>query len=131
MYLIDTNILLELLLEQQKANDVRQFFSTVRTSRMSLTDLSLHSIGIILIGLKRNEVFAKFVVDIRDGEIEILSLDLGDMASVIRIVEEFDLDFDNAYQYSVSEKYDMQIVSFDKDFDRTERGRKEPKDIEL
>lgn len=38
----------------------------------------------------------------------------------------FNLDFDDAYQYAVAEKYDLTIVSFDDDFDGTTRGRSEP-----
>ena len=41
----------------------------------------------------------------------------------------FSLDFDDAYQYTEAVKYDLQIVSFDTDFDRTERGRKTPAQI--
>jgi hypothetical protein len=39
------------------------------------------------------------------------------------------LDFDDAYQYSAAEKYNLTIVSFDSDFDRTPRGRKTPAEI--
>jgi len=35
----------------------------------------------------------------------------------------FGLDFDDAYQYALAVKYDLTIVSFDSDFDRTTRGR--------
>jgi len=38
----------------------------------------------------------------------------------------FNLDFDDAYQYTIAGKYDLTIVSFDADFDRTDRGRKQP-----
>ena len=38
----------------------------------------------------------------------------------------FGLDFDDAYQYTATEKYGLTIVSFDSDFDRTERGRRTP-----
>ena len=41
----------------------------------------------------------------------------------------FGLDFDDVYQYVVSGKHDLIIVSLDSDFDRTERGRKTPRDI--
>ena len=36
------------------------------------------------------------------------------------------LDFDDAYQYTVAKHLDAVIVSFDGDFDRTERGHKTP-----
>ena len=38
-------------------------------------------------------------------------------------MQQFSLDFDDAYQYVAAEKYGLTIVSFDNDFDRTERGR--------
>jgi len=44
-------------------------------------------------------------------------------------MEKFKLDFDDAYQYVAAEKYDLIIISFDADFDITERGRKTPKEI--
>jgi len=44
-------------------------------------------------------------------------------------MDEFKLDFDDAYQYIAAEKYDLTIVSFDSDFDRTTRGRKTPSEI--
>ena len=51
------------------------------------------------------------------------------MQSIIRAAQRFNLDFDNAYQYAAAEGYDLAIVSFDGDFDRTERGRQTPEAI--
>jgi len=45
------------------------------------------------------------------------------------ITERFNFDFDDAYQYVIAEKYNLTIISFDTDFDRTERGRKTPVEI--
>jgi len=39
------------------------------------------------------------------------------------------LDFDDAYQYVTAEKFNLTIVSYDIDFDKTELGRKTPKEI--
>jgi len=44
-------------------------------------------------------------------------------------MERYHLDFDDAYQYTVAEKHDLTIVSFDHDFDQTERGRKTPGEV--
>ena len=44
-------------------------------------------------------------------------------------MREFNLDFDDAYQYTAAEKHDLTIVSFDADFDRTKRGRKTPWEV--
>jgi len=51
------------------------------------------------------------------------------MEGLIETAQRFGLDFDNVYQYAVAECYGLTIVSFDADFDRTERGRKMPKDL--
>jgi len=47
----------------------------------------------------------------------------------VHAIEQFGFDFDDAYQYSAAEKYNLTIVSFDSDFDRTPRGRKTPAEI--
>jgi predicted nucleic acid-binding protein len=41
----------------------------------------------------------------------------------------FGLDFDDAYQYLAAVKYNLTLVSFDSDFDRTERGRRTPAEV--
>jgi predicted nucleic acid-binding protein len=48
MFLVDTNVWLELLLEQEKADEVRQFLQGIEARRLSITEFSLYSIGIIL-----------------------------------------------------------------------------------
>ena len=40
------------------------------------------------------------------------------------MAQRFGLDFDDAHQYAVAERYGLTIVSFDSDFDHTELGRK-------
>jgi len=47
----------------------------------------------------------------------------------VEIMRKFGLDFDDAYQYVAAERHDLLIVSFDSDFDRTERRRKTPADL--
>ena len=38
--------------------------------------------------------------------------------------------FKRLYLYVAAEKYNLTIISFDNDFDRTERGRKIPEEIQ-
>jgi hypothetical protein len=52
-----------------------------------------------------------------------------DLRELDTVAKMFTLDFDDAYQYVAAEKYDLQLVSFDADFDRTERGRKTPAEV--
>jgi predicted nucleic acid-binding protein len=129
MYLIDTNIFLEALLEQEKTNIVRSFFQSIDLGDMFITDLSLHSIGIILFKVKKYELFHILLNDIIIDGMGIISLKINDLKELKRISQIFNLDFDDAYQYLASEKHGLQIISFDKDFDRTKRKRKEPQEI--
>ena len=48
---------------------------------------------------------------------------------LVGAMQRFNLDFDDAYQYAVAERYGLTIISFDSDFDRTERSRKTPEDL--
>ncbi|MBI1922732.1 type II toxin-antitoxin system VapC family toxin [Candidatus Poribacteria bacterium] len=126
MYLADTNIFLEALLEQERTPVVRSFFQSTPLGKIFITDLSLHSIGIILFRLKKFKLFTSFLNDMIIGGIGILSLKPEDLKALDQIVQNFNLDFDDAYQYLVAQKHNLQLISFDKDFDKTPRKRKEP-----
>ncbi|MDF1532871.1 MAG: PIN domain-containing protein, partial [ANME-2 cluster archaeon] len=94
-----------------------------------MTDLSLHSIGIILFRLGKYDAFTSFLEDMVIDGIEILSAVPEDLTNLPITAEKFNLDFDDAYQYMLAEKHQLEIISFDKDFDETELGRKEPSEI--
>ncbi len=129
MYLIDTNIFLEGLLEQEKAESVRYFFQAVDIEKTFMTDLALHSIGIILFRLEKYELFTSFMEDMIINGMEILSSSPEDLMKLDRTAQQYNLDFDDAYQYMLAEKHQLQLISFDKDFDSTKIGRKEPSEI--
>ena len=130
MYLLDTNILLELLLNQKKADDVERLLQNIPVQNLYLTEFSLYSIGIILIRQKKHSAFFSMVEDlIKQAGVNVLRLLPVDLQHVANYAYYFNLDFDDAYQYAVAEKYDLTIVSFDSDFDRTPRRRKQPAEI--
>ena len=129
MYLVDTNIFLEILLDQDKAAEVQSFLRSIDLNVIFMTDFSLYSIGIILFRLKKFTLFVSFLEDMVVDGIDILSLDPEDLKTLNRSVQQFSLDFDDAHQYAVAEKHDLQLVSFDRDFDRTARSRKEPAEV--
>jgi uncharacterized protein len=127
MFLVDTNVWLELLLEQARADEVRRFFRDVEAGYLSITEFSLYSIGVILTRLKKDDVFEDFLSDtIEDSGVGRICLDSADLKRLLAVRRQFQLDFDDAYQYVATEKYDLTLVSLDTDFDRTERGRKTP-----
>jgi uncharacterized protein len=130
MYLLDTNLVAEVLLGQAKAEEVKRFLSTVGGQNLSLTEFSLYSLGIILARHKMYDTFSQAVNDLLlTGGIRLVRLGLTDMQDVTEACRKFNLDFDDAYQYAVAKKYDLTIVSFDSHFDQTDRGRKTPADV--
>lgn len=95
-----------------------------------MSDYSLHSIGLFLFRRRQHDVFQKFLDDMTvNAGIRVISVFADGMEAVIDVARKFDLDFDDAYQYVAAEKHDLILVSFDADFDRTERGRKTPTEI--
>ncbi|MDE0316096.1 MAG: PIN domain-containing protein [Candidatus Poribacteria bacterium] len=126
---MDTNIFLEALLGQDKKDDVQSFLQNIDLSTIFITDLSLHSIGIILYRLKNFALFSSFLEDIIVDGVSVLSLPPEDLKMLDLTADKFNLDFDDAYQYTVAAKYELQLISFDTDFDRTERKRKEPIEV--
>ena len=76
------------------------------------------------------ETFKQFLDDlIVTGGTRLLRLSTQDMEIIPTVAQQFGLDFDDAYQYVLADKYDLEIVSFDSDFDRTKKGRKTPNEI--
>ncbi|MBN1166434.1 MAG: hypothetical protein JXA44_04805 [Methanospirillaceae archaeon] len=73
-----------------------------------ISDFSLHSIKVILARLGRKELFKAFVDDliIRCG-LHILHVRYEAIYSVIEKMDENHLDFDDAYQYTLAEKYNV------------------------
>ena len=117
-YLVDTNVWLERLLDQDKSEIVSRFLDTIPLGNFFVSDFAIHSIGVILSRYKKLSLFEKFLNDLFvNGQIEQLSLNSSDLLDVISNMQEFNLDFDDAYQLTVSQKYDLTIVTFDKDFD--------------
>jgi len=130
MYLLDTNVLLELLLEQEHSNDVERLFTVIPADQLFITDFALYSVGIILFRRQRGSIFVRVVEDLLlEADVRLVRLNPADMRPVERVASRFQLDFDDAYQYVAAQEYGLTLVSFDSDFDRTELGRKTPAEI--
>lgn len=130
MYLIDTNVWLERLLDQDRADEVGDFFDGSESEHMFITDFAFHSIGIIMTRLGRKDDFLLFVKDaFIDGAVGFIHLEPEDSPQLISAIEKYHLDFDDAYHYAAAQKYNLTIVSFDSHFDRTPLKRKTPAEI--
>lgn len=129
-YLLDTNIWLESMLDQERSADVAKFLAVIPSDQLHLTDFSLHSIGVILCRLKQHQMYSKFIEDtLIDGDVRLLSVPPESMAELLNVVQQFNLDFDDAYQYTAAQRHNLTLVSLDKDFDRTALGRQTPREV--
>lgn len=122
MFLVDTNIFLEILLKQDKNEDCKKFLDN-NIGNLNITDFSLHSIGVILFRYGKEEIFQKFIEDVLPIT-KLLALPVELYREVVIVRKRLDLDFDDAYQYNMAKYYELKVVTMDKDFERI-------KDIEI
>ena len=84
----------------------------------------------ILAKKDRKEIFRTFIEDIIVRcRIHVLHIRYEDLYSVMENMGVYHLDFGDAYQYTLAQEYGLQIVSFDQDFELTEKGRVRPADV--
>ena len=130
MYLLDTNVLIEVLVGQERTDEVKRFLEATPSAQLHLTDFSLYSIGILLLREKRGAAFQSFLDDtLLGGKLNMISLSPRDLRQVIRAADRYRLDFGDAYQAVAAEKHGLTVISFDSHFDKTERGRKTPAQV--
>lgn len=130
MLQVDANVWLELLLQQERAEEVQGFLDVVPLDELAITEFSICAIGLLLTRAKRDDLFMRFVSDLLlDTGITRIALDGMGLKDTVVARKRFGLDFDDAYQYVAAEKHDLTLVSFDADFDRTDRVRKTPADV--
>ena len=132
MYLIDTNIFLEVLLDREKREECERFLSKVEKGEIFavVTTFSLHSIAIILERLKDIHAYEKFLEIILNFEgLIIYSTTPADEIKICKIAKKFKLTFDDALHYYVAKLFNLTLVSLDKDFDKTDLERAEPQEV--
>jgi predicted nucleic acid-binding protein len=114
MYLLDTNIFLEILLDQKKKLICQEFLSK-NSDRIAITDFSFHSIAVILFRYKKQAILKDFYTDII-SKIQVLNLPKSAYESLIDNTSKVELDFDDMYQYSIAKHFNLEIVTMDTDF---------------
>jgi len=116
--LVDTNIFLEILLDQEKKEQCKSFLVN-NIGRLFLSDFSLHSIGVILLRNKKEKTFVAFLNDILP-EVSIVSLPKDKYKMVADFFTEYNLDFDDSYQSCISIERKLEIITMDQDFSKVE-----------
>lgn len=133
MYLVDTNVFLEVLLSGPRKNECEQFLSYLRKGRKIgvITDFSVHSILVIMEGFGRRKELKTFLQSLLAYEgLNVYATTLIDEVNAIDVSYEANLDLDDAIQYHAASTLKAQaIISFDKHFDGLKIPRFEPSQI--
>ena len=115
-FLFDTNIFLEILLDQNKKDICKKLLND-HFGNIYISDFSLHSIGVILLKQKKLKVFDQFLKDILPHS-TILSLSKEKYSEITGFASKYKLDFDDAYQTLIAIEFETSIKTMDKDFTR-------------
>ena len=128
--LLDTNIFVEALLQQERAQECVQLLQNRDDDySIALTEFSLYSVGIILEKNGGQAIWKRFLRDCQAASFILVSSSYELEEEILEIAERYELDIDDAHQYEATRRLGAELVSFDRDFDRTDLTRKEPKDF--
>jgi predicted nucleic acid-binding protein len=83
--LLDTNIFLEIILDQERASEAKKLLLRTDQHDLYLSDYSLHSVGLLLFRRNQHQMFQEFVQDvILDGGVGVLSLPSNEIGDVVQ-----------------------------------------------
>jgi len=133
MYLVDTNIFLEVMLSRKRSGECKRFLAMLRDGRASgvVSDFSIHSIMVLLDSLKRREKLKTFLASLAGYRgLRVHFTTIAEELRALELAEKEGLDIDDAIQYAVALSEGAgAIVSFDKHFDRLKIPRVEPAEV--
>ena len=106
MYLIDTNIFLEILLEQEKSKECEALLKKIRNSSFLfyVSSFTLHSIEVIMIRNNKVNELMGFLSDVIVSKIIRIDTNSDDEINSVKAMKELKLDFDDSIQFYVCKK---------------------------
>ena len=132
-YLIDTNILLEFMLSQNRGDECKRLLTMLRdgTVRGVITDFTIHSIIVLMDRFKKLRELETFLSSLTAYKgLYVYTTSIADEIKAVKAAEENGLDIDDAIQYTAALSINADsIISFDKDLDNLKVPRKEPAQI--
>ncbi|MEZ0290250.1 MAG: PIN domain-containing protein [Sulfolobales archaeon] len=129
MYLIDANIILEVLYKRGRWEESLKLLNLVKESRIRAYILRFTVHGIAAILGKPNLV-AKFLSEIQTWRgLTVADLTLEEEILACELGDKIGLDFDDSLQYYFAKKKQTLIISYDRDFDKTDIKRVEPNQV--
>jgi len=122
-------VLLELLYKRDRWEECRDFLNKVKAGAVKshVLHFTLHGVSAILGDPK---LVSRFLSEITTWRgLTVVDLPIEEEVVASDLASSLGLDFDDGLQYYYAKKAGLRIVSFDRDFDRTDVERVEPKDV--
>jgi len=133
MYLVDTNIFLEILLARSRKEDCKKLLSQLRDGKKTglVTDFTVHSIIVTMDSLNKLAELRTFLSSLTAYKgLHVHHTSIIDEIKAIQIAIQSKLDMDDAIQYTTALTTNAEaIISFDKHFSNLKTPRKEPHQI--
>ena len=130
MILLDTNIFLEVLLDQKRADECEALLLRVSNgeSEAVVSHFSLHAVET---AIEDRDTLLGFLRDIENSlGLSVHETDVADEIAIALLSKTMDLDFDDTLQYYLAKKLGVDcIVSFDRHFDGLGVRRAQPADV--
>ena len=116
-YLLDTNVWMECLLDGERADEVKLFLSTIPSDELCISDLAFHSIAL---AHQRAEVMNDFLTFINDlfikNNVSKISLDYLDYEVLADLVDDGEMDYEDAYHYISAKNQGLILISLNANF---------------
>jgi predicted nucleic acid-binding protein len=130
MYLVDTNIFLEILLARPRKEECKKLLSQLRDGKKTglVTDFTVHSIIVTMDSLNKLAELRTFLSSLTAYKgLHVHNTNIIDEIKAIQIAIQNQLDMDDAVQYTIALNTNAEaIISFDKHFNNLKTPRKEP-----
>ena len=130
MFLIDTNIFLEVMLARPRRTACIAFLESVKAGRdkAAVTDFTIYSVMIILESQGKLRELNRFLRSLSAYKgLTLYAASLDDKLQAVELAESGEFDIDDALQYASARSIRAKaIVSLDKDFDDHDVPRRDP-----
>jgi len=133
MYLVDTNIFLEILLARSRKEECKKLLSQLRDGKTTaiVTDFTVHSIIVTMDSLNKLTELRTFLLSLTAYKgLHVHNTSIIDEIKATETAIQNKLDMDYAIQYTTALATKAEaIISFDKHFSNLNIPRKEPRQI--
>ena len=133
MFLIDANVFIELVLDQNRAQECEDFLEKVMAGKIECTVSDFNIDGVLLAIYRETKnpgLLMKFLSTIMTYRgLSFYFVTMSDRLKAIELSESYKLDFEDSMTLQAAFSTGNTIISFDHDFDNLPIKRLEPKDL--